>query len=145
MDFIKQLYYKYRNFILYGIIGGFCATLDFVIYSGLCYVNMNHLWANIISTHCGIFCSFLLNRSYNFKVKDKTGLRFLSFYIIGLIGLALSEGLLEIASVSTTSATKRVCVLKSIVCLTFPENTPLINFGRYSIPFCVRQFVRTHP
>ena len=94
MDFIKQLYYKYRNFILYGIIGGFCATLDFVIYSGLCYVNMNHLWANIISTHCGIFCSFLLNRSYNFKVKDKTGLRFLSFYIIGLIGLALSEGLL---------------------------------------------------
>ena len=41
-----------------------------------------------------IFTSFLLNRTFNFKVKDKVTQRFLSFYIVGLIGLGISEGLL---------------------------------------------------
>lgn len=50
--------------------------------------------SNIISTNCGIFCSFLLNSYVNFKVSDKLFRRFLSFYAIGLLGLALSEGML---------------------------------------------------
>ncbi len=92
---IKQLYSRFRNLILYGLIGGFCAGLDFAIYTLLCHFEvMPYLWANVISIHVGIFCSFFLNRSFNFKVKDKTPLRFLSFYIIGLIGLAISEGIL---------------------------------------------------
>lgn len=94
-DRIYSLYNKFRNLILYGIIGGFCAALDFGIYTLLCYFNtMPYLWANIISVHCGIFCSFFLNRSINFKVTDKTTQRFMSFYIIGLIGLGISEGML---------------------------------------------------
>lgn len=91
---IRQLYLKYRNFILYGLIGGTCAGIDFVIYTVLCYFECNHLISNIISTHCGIFCSFLLNSYVNFKVSDKLFRRFLSFYAIGLLGLALSEGML---------------------------------------------------
>ncbi len=91
---IRQLYLKYRNFILYGLIGGTCAGIDFVIYTVLCYFGCNHLISNIISTHCGIFCSFLLNSYVNFKVSDKLFRRFLSFYAIGLLGLALSEGML---------------------------------------------------
>ena len=92
---IKQLYSRFRNLILYGLIGGFCAGLDFAIYTLLCHFEvMPYLWANVISIHVGIFCSFFLNRSFNFKVKDKTPLRFLSFYIVGLIGLAISEGIL---------------------------------------------------
>ena len=91
---IRQLYLKYRNFILYGLIGGTCAGIDFVIYTVLCYFGCNHLISNIISTHCGIFCSFLLNSYVNFKVSDKLFRRFLSFYAIGLLGLALSEGIL---------------------------------------------------
>lgn len=91
---IRQLYLKYRNFVLYGIIGGTCAGLDFIVYTILCYFGCNHLISNIISTHCGIFCSFLLNSYVNFKVSDKLLRRFLSFYTIGLLGLALSEGML---------------------------------------------------
>lgn len=87
---IKELIIKYRELILYGIIGGICASLDFGIYS-LLSLWIPFLWANIISVHCGIFCSFILNRNYNFKVKDNTGKRFISFYLVGLAGLGLSE------------------------------------------------------
>ena len=84
-----------KQLIKYGIIGCFCAGLDFVIYWLLTHtVSMPYLYANIISVHCGIFTSFVLNRQFTFKVKDRTLLRFFSFYAIGLIGLAISSGLL---------------------------------------------------
>lgn len=57
---------------------------------------MPYLYANVIGVHCGTFASFFLNRQFNFKVKDKTLLRFISFYIVGLIGLAISSGLLVV-------------------------------------------------
>ena len=92
---LRILYSRFRNFILYGLIGGFCATLDFGIYTLLCHFDiMPYLWANVISIHCGIICSFLLNRSINFKVKDKAAQRFLSFYMVGLMGLGISECML---------------------------------------------------
>jgi len=92
---IKRLFQKYRNLILYGLIGGTCAMLDFIVYSGLCNI-IPFLVANVISTHCGIFCSFFLNRKYNFKVEDNMLRRFFSFYAVGLLGLAISEGLLSL-------------------------------------------------
>jgi len=91
---IHTLYNQYRHFILYGIIGGMSAGLDFLIYTFLCKLGLNYQIANVISIHCGIFCSFLFNRRYNFKITDKTLLRFFSFYIVGLTGLALSAILL---------------------------------------------------
>ena len=87
---IKELFLKYRELILYGIIGGLCASLDFGVYT-LLSLWIPFLWANIISVHCGILGSFILNRNYNFKVKDNTGKRFISFYFVGLAGLGLSE------------------------------------------------------
>lgn len=90
---LTRLFSKYRNLILYGIIGAICASIDFGVYS-LLSLWIPYLVANIISVHCGIFCSFYLNRNYNFKVKDNTGKRFLSFYLVGLAGLGLSELLL---------------------------------------------------
>jgi putative flippase GtrA len=108
-SFIQFYYQRYRNLILYGIIGGISAGLDFAVYTLLCRFNllgqiqMNDLItvqgyqiANVISIHCGIFCSFLLNRTYNFKTKDRVLQRFLSFYIIGLMGLLLSAVLLHV-------------------------------------------------
>ena len=89
---LKQLYHRFRNLILYGLIGIFCAGLDFSIYTLLChFAIMSYLCANIISIHVVIFCSFILNRSINFKVKDRVTVRFLSFYAVGLTGLGISE------------------------------------------------------
>ena len=110
---LRELFFRYRNFLLYAIIGGFCAALDFAVYSVLCFI-LPYLWANVISTHCGIFCSFLLNRQFNFKVKNKTVIRFLSFYIVGLIGLGISSLLLYLL-VDIASLNELVCKLLTIV------------------------------
>lgn len=112
---IRALYSKFRHLILYGLIGGFCAALDFAIYTALCYFDiMPYLWANVISIHCGIICSFFLNRGVNFKVKDKPWLRFLSFYAIGLVGLGISELMLYLM-VDLAAWNEIVCKLISIV------------------------------
>ena len=112
---IKYIYYKFRHLILYGIIGGLCATLDFGIYTLLCHFDvLPYLWANVISIHCGIICSFLLNRTFNFKVKDKTPQRFLSFYVVGLIGLGISELMLYLM-VTVGNWNELLCKLISVV------------------------------
>ena len=115
MGCFEVIYSRFRNLILYGIIGGFCAALDFSIYTALCYWNiMPYLWANIISIHVGIFTSFILNRSFNFKVKDKTPQRFLSFYAVGLTGLGISELMLYLM-VTLGGMNELLCKLMSII------------------------------
>ena len=105
----------FRNLILYGIIGSFCAALDFGVYTALCYFDiMPYLWANIISIHIGIFTSFVLNRSLNFRVKDRTLRRFFSFYAVGLTGLGISELMLYLM-VSLGRMNELFCKLVSIV------------------------------
>ena len=112
---IKEIYSRFRNIILYGIIGGFCAALDFGVYLVLCYWDvMPYLWANIVSIHIGIFTSFILNRSLNFKVKDKTAVRFLSFYSVGIVGLGISELMLYLM-VTIGGLNELFCKLLSIV------------------------------
>lgn len=88
-----------RTFILYGIIGAISAGTDALLFYLLFrLVGVNEYLANLISTHAGIFLSFLLNRNFNFKKKDQTGKRFVSFYLTGLFGLALSSGLLKLGN-----------------------------------------------
>ncbi len=91
LEFIK----KYKQFVLYSIIGTFSASLDFAIYTALFkFSGIAYLISNAISVNCGIITSFLLNRQFNFKIKDKTILRFVLFYSVGLLGLAVSTALL---------------------------------------------------
>ena len=84
-----------RQAFLYGLIGGASALLDFLLFT-LMYKQfaMNKYLANGISVHAGIAMSFTLNRKYNFKKQDKVLYRAVSFYLTGLFGLALSQGLL---------------------------------------------------
>lgn len=115
MEYLLNLYFRFRNLILYGLIGGFCAALDFGIYTALCNFDiMSYLWANIISIHLGIFMSFILNRSINFKVKDKAWQRFFSFYAVGLTGLGISE-LMLYSMVTLCEMNEFLCKLISIV------------------------------
>ena len=112
---VKSFFIRFRNLILYGIIGGFCASLDFGIFSLLCYINViSYLWANVISTHIGIFTSFCLNRSLNFNVTDKTLQRFLLFYLVGLTGLRLSSLMLWLM-VDMVGWNELLCKLITIV------------------------------
>ena len=97
MDIIIKLYQKFRTLILYGVIGSFSSSLDFCVFALLSnYIGVYYLVANCISVLVGITTSFLLNRAYNFKVKDKTKQRFVMFLIVGLCGLLLSNLILYI-------------------------------------------------
>lgn len=97
MKIVMNLYFKFRNLILYGIIGSFTSFLDFCVFTVLSsYVGIYYIIANCISVLVGITTSFLLNRAYNFKVKDHTGKRFLTFLSVGLFGLVLSNVILYI-------------------------------------------------
>ena len=84
-----------RNLILYGIIGGLSSGLDALVFALLVKgLGINQFVANTISIHCGIFLSFFLNSRYNFKKTDDFWGRFIPFYLTGLFGLALSQGIL---------------------------------------------------
>ena len=87
---LKPFYSKYRHFILYAFFGVISTGLEFGIYALLCKA-IPYLWANTIGFHCGVICSFLLNRNINFKKENKTIIRFASFYLVQVICLALNS------------------------------------------------------
>ena len=95
-EIIGKLYGKFRNLILYGIIGSCTATLDFLIFTGLTlWTSIHYIVANVISCGIGILCSFLLNRKYNFKVTDHIMRRMLIFFSVGIFGMFLSSVILH--------------------------------------------------
>ena len=92
---IRKLYNKYRELIKYFIIGCSGALLDFIVYTILLKAfGMNYLLANALSVTAGITNNFFLNAYLNFKVTDNMFKRFISFYLVGMLGLLISEILL---------------------------------------------------
>lgn len=87
---------KFKELFLYGIIGAGCASLDFVVYTLTLHLlgSDQLLFANGLGVVCGIMTSFTLNRKYNFKVKDKAAQRFVTFFLVGMLGLGISSCLL---------------------------------------------------
>ena len=109
------LFQNFRHLILYGIIGSCSAGLDFIIYTLLVQeIGMQYLAANCISVLVGISVSFMLNRSYNFKVKDHAARRFATFLTIGLLGLVMSNVILYLC-IDIWGMHKIVAKLLSIV------------------------------
>ena len=114
-ELYQKLYFKFRNLILYGIIGSFTSFLDFCVFTVLSNnLGFQYIAANCISVLVGITSSFLLNRSYNFKVKDHPRRRFAKFLTVGLCGLVLSNVILYIG-VDVLSGKDNVVKLASIV------------------------------
>ncbi|MGP8200407.1 MAG: GtrA family protein [Limisphaerales bacterium] len=86
-----------RLFVVYCIIGVSGVTLDYISFFALVnWVGVYYLLANVVSCSLGIINSFLLNSFFNFKVKDRLLARFVSFYCVGLLGLAVSSALLYV-------------------------------------------------
>lgn len=111
----KEVFPHVRQLILYAVFGACSAGLDFAIYTALVELTaMPYLAANCISVLAGISTSFMLNRSYNFKVKDHTSRRFVTFLIVGLLGLMLSNAFLYLC-IDVQGMDKVVAKLLSIV------------------------------
>lgn len=118
-DFVKRMYGRFRNLILYGVIGCFTAGLDFIVFTLLTkYVSLYYLLANCISVLVGITISFILNRSINFKVKDDVVKRFTIFLTVGLCGLLLSNFILYFG-IDVIGGDRVIVKLISIVLVVF--------------------------
>ena len=115
---LKTLYLKFRNLFLYGIIGCFSSSLDFLIYTVLVHIGLYYLIANCISVLAGITTSFTLNRQYNFKVKDSTMRRFSIFLTVGICGMLLSNIILYVC-VDIFYVDKLLSKLLSIILVVF--------------------------
>ena len=112
---LSRLYQRFRNLILYGIIGSFTSALDFAVFTMLSkYIGIHYIVANCISVLVGISTSFALNRSFNFKVKDKTGKRFIIFLTVGICGLVLSN-LILFVGINMLNCDELIVKLASIV------------------------------
>lgn len=95
LKLIQLLFARYRQLIVYCIIGCSGATLDFVVYALLTNVaGMHYQIANFLSVSFGIINNFFWNCYFNFKMKDKILKRLVSFYSVGMFGWALSAGCL---------------------------------------------------
>jgi putative flippase GtrA len=86
-----------RNFVLYAFIGVTGVTIDFLIFTFLVKVlGLYYVISNLISVSFGLVNNFILNRRYNFKVYNKPVHRFMSFYFIGITGIAISTLLIHV-------------------------------------------------
>ena len=85
------------KFLRYGIVGVFGLVVDMGIFYILHkMLGVNYIISNIVSSTMAVIHNFILNSVFTFKVKDKRLKRFVSFYMIALVGMALSSGLLAI-------------------------------------------------
>lgn len=88
---LSKLLKKYKSLLLYGILGGIGALTDLSVYLLLIRVTpIQPSAATFISVSAGILVSFVLNSRLNFKKTDHYLLRFLTFYVVGVIGAFLS-------------------------------------------------------
>ena len=76
--------------IKYFFIGILAASIELLIFSFFTKY-LNYVIANSIAYSFGIITSFTLNKFYNFKVKDKTIIRFGRFLIVNISGLLISN------------------------------------------------------
>lgn len=68
---------------------------------GLFYVfheemHINYILSNVMSSSLAVVNNFILNSVFTFKVRDKLLYRFISFFSIALVGMAVSSGLLAV-------------------------------------------------
>ena len=88
----ELVYPRFREIILYIIIGSLSAATDLLLYSILTkYSNVNYLIINFFTVLVGIILSFTLNRKYNFKITDFVFKRFTIFFSIGFGGMIVSS------------------------------------------------------
>lgn len=113
------------QFLKYCMIGVSGVVVDFLLYCLMVQVlRWDYQLANFVSASAGIANNYWWNRKWTFESKDYPWTRFLRFYTVGLVGLALSAVLLylliEQASFDAVSA--KVITLMVVVFLQYYLN-----------------------
>lgn len=123
IDALRKAYRRNREFVLYCLIGLSGVTADFLVFLALTQVGIDPLVATFISVSCGIINNFVWNAWLNFKVRSHLLIRFLSFYAVGLVGVALSIGILWVGSLlGLTPAVAKIISIPIVVVVQFVLN-----------------------
>ncbi|MGW1538918.1 GtrA family protein [Streptomyces sp. NPDC002309] len=84
-----------RQLVTYTLVGGSGVLLDLAVFAVLYNVlGWHEQFANGLSTTLAITNNFVLNAVFTFGKRDRLLLRFVRFYAVGLVGIALTMGLL---------------------------------------------------
>jgi putative flippase GtrA len=96
---LRRLLARYRQFLVYAMIGGGAVVLDVGIFWLLAGpLDVPALAANAISVGVAVVYSFLANSFFNFKVWNRLFLRFLSFSVVSFLGFLASSLMLVVMS-----------------------------------------------
>ena len=112
---IKNLFKDQRIRFLF--VGGLNTIFGYGIYALLVYTGLNIYVANVISTVLGIGHSYLWNRFYTFKSKDKALGEIFRFITVYLISFAISNVILFVF-VTKLGVNKYLGGLFNLVCTT---------------------------
>jgi putative flippase GtrA len=113
-----------RQMVSYGVIGLGSAGLDALVFWLLIsFASAQPQVANVAGVLCGIAMSFSLNRLFTFHVRDKVVVRFAVFFGVGLIGLALSAGILAVGlRLGLSAMTTKACSIVLVAAVQFVLN-----------------------
>jgi putative flippase GtrA len=95
--YIKLSRSELFRFIKYGLVG----VLGLVVDLGVFYLmnkvlGINYVVSNITSSTLAVIHNFILNSYFTFKVTDSKLKRFMSFYLVAVVGMAVSTALLAL-------------------------------------------------
>jgi len=82
--------HQYYTFIRYAFFGSLGVLSDFILYSFLIIWSVNYQEANAYGYMLGTMISFILNRRYTFKIKDKVLQRLFKFGLVAMTGYLIS-------------------------------------------------------
>lgn len=89
---MATLLFNYKHawgYITIGIIGLWVDLGGFYLLYNLFGIDKS--FANLISSGLAIFHNFVLNALFNFQKRDQLGMRLLSFYAVGIVGILITQ------------------------------------------------------
>ena len=92
MNKLKELYKKYREYIMYLIFGGLTTVVNWVIYFPLTNIlHIHYQIANVIAWVCAVVFAYFTNRAWVFESKNKNKIIEFAKFTSGRIFSLLAE------------------------------------------------------
>ncbi len=81
-----------RQFIIYVLIGGISATIDFsVLFTFTSILGVYYIYSTIVAYPCGAATHFLLNKYFNFKRHEKRLInQVMTYVMVNFVGLCIT-------------------------------------------------------
>ena len=93
VEFIKKMFTKHREFIMYGIFGVLTTAVNYVVYLGAAATGMHYMVANVVAWIVAVVFAYVVNRKWVFESRSPELLpEFLRFVGSRLLSLVVESG-----------------------------------------------------